>query len=373
MDLIRAGSLTTTKPVPVPRAILMMVLAIVAASALLAPSSASAVAGGSIEGKVTDASTTNPIEGAAACPYNVAHEEYEECAFTDEEGEYTIPNLTSGEYKVAFVADFKGLNYITQFYSGKPTFEEAEEVPVVGSPVTGVDAEMEEGGEITGTVTDASSHAAIKEVEVCALEKTSFEFVTCTYTNANGQYTLAGLPTDEYKVEFWAEYENLNYITQYYNDKPTFALADPVSTTVSATHPGIDAQLVPLSSLFPASIGAPQLSGTPSPGDTLFCSTGDWSNSPTSYSYKWLRNGIPIGLTTSTYLVQSTDLGASIACRVTAFNSYGSNTATSNAVQIVAATAPHKKPLKCRKGFKKRKVHGKFKCVKVKTHRKKHR
>jgi hypothetical protein len=30
---------------------------------------------------------------------------------------------------------------------------------------------------------------------------------------------------------------------------------------------------------------------------------------------------------------------------------------------------PHKKPLKCRKGFKKREAHGKAKCVKVKKHR----
>jgi hypothetical protein len=218
-------------------------------------------------------------------------------------------------------------------------------------------------------VTDASTTHPIRGIEVCALEKSKFAFVTCTYTNTSGQYTLAGLPTAEYKVEFWAEYENLHYITQYYNNKPTFQQADPVSATVPTTTPNINAQLVPVSSLFPANIGAPQLSGTPSPGDTLFCATGSWSNNPTSYAYKWLRNGIPIGLTASTYLVQSTDLGASIACQVTAFNSYGSNTATSNALQVVAPV-PHKKRLKCRRGFKKRKVHGKLKCVKVKKHRK---
>jgi Carboxypeptidase regulatory-like domain len=377
VDLTRAGSLATAKPGFAPRAILIA-LAIVAASALLAPSSASAVgATESIKGKVTDASSGEPIEGAAACPYSVARETYEECAFTDAEGEYIIPSLLEGEYKVAFVADYEGLNYITQFYNGKPTFEEADKVHVEGSPVLDVNAEMEEGGEIAGTVTDASTNNPIEELEVCALEKEEFEFVACTYTNASGKYTLAGLPAGEYKVEFWAEgYEGPGYITQYYNDEPTYSQADPVAATVGSTTQGIDAHLVPIASLFPANIGAPQLLGTPSPGDTLFCSTGSWTNNPTSYSYGWLRNGTSIGgLTASTYLVQSTDLGASIACRVTAFNSYGSNRATSNAVQIAAAPVPpkpHKKHRRCRKGFKKRKVHGKVKCVK-KRHRKKHR
>jgi hypothetical protein len=37
-----------------------------------------------------------------------------------------------------------------------------------------------------------------------------------------------------------------------------------------------------------------------------------------------------------------------------------------------APTAPSKKPLKCRKGFKKKTVHGKAKCVKIKKHGKRH-
>ena len=37
--------------------------------------------------------------------------------------------------------------------------------------------------------------------------------------------------------------------------------------------------------------------------------------------------------------------------------------------QQPSTTTPHKKQLKCRKGFKKKKVHGKERCVKVKVHR----
>ena len=130
---------------------------------------------------------------------------------------------------------------------------------------------------------------------------------------------------------------------------------------------------MPTSTLWPESTGAPQLSGTPEPGDTLFCSTGNWGNSPIAYAYKWLRDGTPVsGQTSSTYGVQSADLGDALSCQVTALNDYGSRTATSNIllVSVPPSPAPQPKALKCKKGFKKKRVHGKAKCVKVKKHKK---
>ena len=282
--------------------------------------------------------------------------------------------LAGGNYKVAFIADFEGLNYITQLYDDEPTLEQATEVTVTtGPPLTGIDAAMQEGGQITGKATDASTLAGIEDVEVCALEVEEDVAVDCTLSGSGGKYTLAGLPGGKYKVEFWAEYESPNYLTQFYNDKPTFEQAEPVSTTVGETHSGINAQLVLSSTLEPESTGAPQLSGTPEPGDTLFCSTGSWSNSPIAYSYKWLRDGAAVaGQTSSTYSVGSTEVGDAISCQVTALNDYGSRTATSNILVVSAppSPAPKSKPLKCKKGFKKKKVHGKAKCVKVKKHKK---
>ena len=57
---------------------------------------------------------------------------------------------------------------------------------------------------------------------------------------------------------------------------------------------------------------------------------------------------------------------------MTALNDYGSRTATSNILLVSAPPSPAPKPkaLKCKKGFKKKKVHGKAKCVKVKKHKK---
>jgi hypothetical protein len=49
-----------------------------------------------------------------------------------------------------------------------------------------------------------------------------------------------------------------------------------------------------------------------------------------------------------------------------------SSSATAPAPVVTPPSAPQPKPLKCRKGFKKKKVRGKLKCVKVKKHRAKH-
>jgi hypothetical protein len=62
----------------------------------------------------------------------------------------------------------------------------------------------------------------------------------------------------------------------------------------------------------------PAISGTKQVGQTLTCSTGTWSRSP-SFTYQWLRNGQPIaGATASTRLLAAGDSGALMSCRVTA-------------------------------------------------------
>lgn len=82
----------------------------------------------------------------------------------------------------------------------------------------------------------------------------------------------------------------------------------------------------------PVNSVAPAITGTAQEGQTLTCSTGTWSGSPT-YTYQWKRNGNNIGgATSSTYLLVTADVGQSILCTVTATNFVGSATANSNTV-----------------------------------------
>jgi hypothetical protein len=82
----------------------------------------------------------------------------------------------------------------------------------------------------------------------------------------------------------------------------------------------------------PVNSVAPALSGTAQEGQTLTCSTGTWSGSPT-YTYQWKRDGNNItSATNSTYTLVTADVGQSIKCTVTATNFIGSANADSNTV-----------------------------------------
>lgn len=84
----------------------------------------------------------------------------------------------------------------------------------------------------------------------------------------------------------------------------------------------------------------PKISGTPSAGDTLTCSTGTWTGGDvSSYAYQWNRNGKPIaGATESTYRIQSADEGSRFTCTVTPLNAEGTP-ATSDGLNVGAAPA----------------------------------
>ncbi|WP_354702426.1 hypothetical protein DSM112329_02785 [Paraconexibacter sp. AEG42_29] len=88
----------------------------------------------------------------------------------------------------------------------------------------------------------------------------------------------------------------------------------------------------------PVNTDVPTITGTPVSGSPVTCSDGTWSNSPTSFTYTWSRNGTPIaGATASPYTIQSADVSQALSCTVTATNTTGSGQATSAPVTPTAA------------------------------------
>ena len=114
-------------------------------------------------------------------------------AATEANGEYTVKGLPEGAYKVGFSPGNENLNYITQYYEGKSSLETAQSVAVKQNAATSpVNAELEVGGEISGTVTDAATRAPLSRVDVFALGSGE-AFAGEARTNASGQYTIPGL------------------------------------------------------------------------------------------------------------------------------------------------------------------------------------
>jgi Carboxypeptidase regulatory-like domain len=101
------------------------------------------VLGGRISGRVTDATTGAPIEGALACAFE-GETEPGGCAPTNSNGEYVIPGLPSGSgYQVEFDAFGPSLEYEQQFYNGKSSAAEAQLVAVVAPNTTsGINAAL---------------------------------------------------------------------------------------------------------------------------------------------------------------------------------------------------------------------------------------
>ena len=199
-------------------------------------------AGGGISGRVTDASA-QPLEKIEVCAIETTNGYFSSCASTNGNGEYAITGLPSSSYEVEFAAP-EGSNYARQFWDNKATVGEAEAV-VVDAPGTtpNIGAVMHVAGQISGTVTDALSHARLSKIEVCA-DEGSFEFSSrCASTNGNGEYTIAGLAEGNYNVHFSAGDEGGNYLGQYWHGKSSAAEAEEVSVTLGATHEGIDAEM----------------------------------------------------------------------------------------------------------------------------------
>jgi hypothetical protein len=88
----------------------------------------------------------------------------------------------------------------------------------------------------------------------------------------------------------------------------------------------------------PVNTVAPAITGTAQEGETVTCSTGTWTGTPTiTFAYQWKRNGSNIGsATNSTYVLVTADVAQSITCEVTATNGSGSASATSNTITPIA-------------------------------------
>ena len=82
---------------------------------------------------------------------------------------------------------------------------------------------------------------------------------------------------------------------------------------------------------------APVISGIAQRGETLSSTTGTWTGVGTiTFAYQWQRDDVDIsGATSSTYVLESADDNTSITCVVSATDSEGTGTATSNAISPI--------------------------------------
>jgi len=88
----------------------------------------------------------------------------------------------------------------------------------------------------------------------------------------------------------------------------------------------------------PTVVDVPHVTGGSAVGETLNCTMGNWTGTPTGYAYQWKRDGADITGTGNSYVIVAADAGHALTCVVTATNAIGSTTApASNAVTVPTA------------------------------------
>jgi hypothetical protein len=98
------------------------------------------------------------------------------------------------------------------------------------------------------------------------------------------------------------------------------------------------------SAAVPQNTSAPTIGGTAREGSTLTAADGTWSNSPTSFTYRWQRCandatacGDITGATSKTYTLVAGDVGHTDRVVVTAVNADGKASALSQPTDVVAS------------------------------------
>ena len=166
--------------------------------------------------------------------------------YTDEQGNYELDYLSPGDYYVIVRKD----GY-TEYYDDANTEEDATPVSVQGAQTTsGIDfvipSAPSEGSQISGTVVDDSTGEPIEGAVVSVFPAASGQVnpaqqMYSTATDADGHYTIAGIPAGSYAVGCWAR----GYVAEFYDGKTTPQEADVLELDGASEVSGIDFGLAP--------------------------------------------------------------------------------------------------------------------------------
>ncbi len=179
------------------------------ASLVMASGAQASTGTATISGTVSESGT--PKEGIRVAAYFAATGEPAGLTTTNSKGEYTVPALVAGSYKVEFFPAGES-EYALQYFEEKHTLAEATEVPLAeGQARPGVNANLRKGGVITGMI--SGNGAPVGNVEVFAFAQGGYS--ASVLSEADGDYTVKGLPAGSYRIEFYP-IEGVNLAPQYF-------------------------------------------------------------------------------------------------------------------------------------------------------------
>lgn len=187
--------------------------------------------GGTISGAVTAGWSGQPLGGICVIAVDL-NSFAEGQARSASDGSYTVTGLPTGSFVVGFAGCGKNSNVVTQFYDAADSPITAQRVTVtLGSATTGIDAAMQQGGTVTGLVTDAARHPL---PGICVqLFSMSPDSAPTGGTGADGRFSITGIPPGQYFVDFTCGF------SRHYVDTSYSSPADPGITATVAVSSGV--------------------------------------------------------------------------------------------------------------------------------------
>ncbi len=354
----------------------------------------------SISGTVAAAAAGHaPIAGIEVCVEGPQQTGERTCATTEAAGHYAVTGLSANTWSVYFSDRALNRNFVDEFYGGGQEFPGSQVLLGQSEDAQGIDAELEAGSSISGTVTDADSHAPIADLPACALAFIGPHGFAqrCAHTAADGKYRINGLPPGEYKLDFQSG--KLNYQEQELPGHVTIAAAEELIDPIDAEmHVGaeISGTVTEVGSHKPLEKIEVELLQPVKEGNRLA-----FTDAAGHYTFRALPEGEYIvrfspangifgsssdGYSEQYYKGSETLAGATVLHAVTG----SANALTGIDGEVVNLFPPHEpepvkvsfvptptvsptpQPLTCKKGFQKKKLKGKMRCLKRHKHHRRH-
>ncbi|WBM79390.1 carboxypeptidase regulatory-like domain-containing protein [Cryobacterium breve] len=157
------------------------------------------------------------------------------------DGHYSLESLAADSYTVSFNSSDR--NFVSEYYDNAADQESATRVTVgAAATVSDINAVLDLGASITGTVTIGTSHAAAARVYVTAYTADN-SWSASSQTDDEGHYALVGMRAGSYKLDF--DGTTANGVSEWYDNAADIGSAKAVVVAAQATVPNIDVNLEP--------------------------------------------------------------------------------------------------------------------------------
>ena len=191
---------------------------------------------GTVTGRVTEEGGT-PIENLHIAAIRVSDDAWFGGPNTDASGYYTFTEVPPADVYIFACSSCNDQPYVDEYYDDSLNKDGATVLSIsAGITTTNVDFALAEGGSISGYVYEADGVTPIAGANVHADDFDDGHWGRGANTQADGSYTITGLPSGDYRVRANAE----NYFEEYYQETSHWEWADRVSVTAPGDASGIN-------------------------------------------------------------------------------------------------------------------------------------